>query len=56
MNSIERYRRFAAECLKLAQSASNEGDKVLLLHMAETWRRLAELSENSMAVRDDEDN
>jgi hypothetical protein len=55
MNSIERYRRYAADCLKMVQSASNDGDKARLLQMAETWRHLAELAE-AKAARDDEDN
>jgi hypothetical protein len=53
MNSIERYRRYAADCIKMAQSASSDGDKAHLLQMAETWRHLAELAE--AAAPDDED-
>ena len=53
MNSIERYRRYAADCLKMVQSTTNDGDKARLLQMAETWRHLAELAE--AAARDDED-
>ena len=45
MSSAERFRRYASECLKLAQSATNDSDKALLLHMAESWRRLAERAE-----------
>jgi hypothetical protein len=55
MNSIERYRRYAADCLKIAQSATTDGDKARLLQMAETWRHLAELAEARVAARDDED-
>jgi len=51
MSSMDRYRRYAAECLKLAQ-ATHSGDKVLLLQMAETWRHLAELAEASVATDD----
>jgi hypothetical protein len=53
MNSIERYRRYAADCIKMARSAANDGDKARLLQMAETWRHLAELAEAK--ARDDED-
>jgi hypothetical protein len=53
MKSFERYRRYAAECLTIAQSARNDGDKALLLQMAETWRHLAKLAE--AAARDRED-
>ena len=54
MKLFERYRRYAADCLKMAQSAANDGDKARLLQMAETWRHLAELAE-AKAARDDED-
>ena len=55
MNSIERYRRYAADCIKMARSAANDGDKALLLQMAETWRHLAELAQAQAAARGDED-
>jgi hypothetical protein len=55
MKSFERYRRYAADCLKMAQSASNNGDKARLLQMAETWRHLAELAEPRASARDDQD-
>jgi hypothetical protein len=54
MKSFERYRRYAADCLKMAQSAANEGDKALLLQMAEAWRHLAELTEAQAAAKDDD--
>jgi hypothetical protein len=41
----DRYRLYGAECLRLAKLASNVGDRLLLLHMADAWRRLAERSE-----------
>ena len=41
--------------LKLSQSATNDGDKALLLQMAETWRHLAELAEARMTERDEDD-
>jgi hypothetical protein len=37
----EEFRRRGAECLRLAQLANNEADKLALLHMAEHYRRLA---------------
>jgi hypothetical protein len=55
MKSFERYRRYSAHCIKMAQSAANDGDKARLLQMAETWRHLAELAEAQAAVRKDED-
>jgi hypothetical protein len=35
------YRRYASECVRLAQIISNPTEKGVLLQMAETWRRLA---------------
>jgi len=44
MKSFERYRRYAADCLKMAQSVAKHAEKARLLQMAETWRHLAELA------------
>jgi len=54
MNLIERYRCYAVDCLKMAQSAANDGDKALLVQMAETWRQLAERAEAKADARDNE--
>ena len=42
MSLADQYRRYAAECVRVSQQASNQNDKLVLLQMAETWRRLAE--------------
>jgi len=39
------YRRYAAECVRLAQQVADSEDKARLLDMAETFRELAEKSE-----------
>jgi hypothetical protein len=39
------YRRFAAECLKLAQSADDETRRSLFLQMAQAWLALAQREE-----------
>jgi hypothetical protein len=41
-----RYKRYAAECLRLAQRTDDQKSKQILLEMAERWRVLAELREN----------
>jgi hypothetical protein len=56
MTSIERYRRYALECFKLAQAATTEGDKVLLLQMAETWREIAARAEAQIAQGENDRN
>jgi hypothetical protein len=42
MASAEAYRRYAAECVRVAQQTDSPSDKALLLGMAEMWIRLAE--------------
>jgi len=49
------YRRYAAECLRLAQIISNPTEKGVLLQMAETWRRLANEIESRNPSTDDEE-
>ena len=39
---VGHYQGMAAQCVRLAQVASNETNKVLLLEMAQAWARLAE--------------
>jgi len=41
-NTRQQYRERAAECRDLATRTRTESDRVMLLHMAETWDRLAE--------------
>jgi hypothetical protein len=38
----EEYRRFAAQCLKMAKDAGDPIAQATFLHMAEVWARLAE--------------
>jgi hypothetical protein len=45
------YRRYAAECLALAQRRKNADDKTRLLEMAALWLRMAE----SVEKHDDKD-
>jgi hypothetical protein len=56
MNLIERCRRYAIDCLKVARSATSDDQKSQLLQMAETWRQLAERAEAKADARDDEKN
>jgi hypothetical protein len=45
MSREGQYRRYAAECLRLANSTEDMREKVVLLQMAEQWRQLAERAE-----------
>ena len=50
MAKPEDYRRYAAECLRLAQVCRDRGEAAaLLLEMAERWRRLALEVENRVS-------
>jgi hypothetical protein len=50
MAKPEDYRRYAAECLRLAQGSRDRGEAAaLLLEMAERWRRLALEVENRVS-------
>ena len=48
----DRYRQFAAECVRVAQQTSNPQDKAMLLQMAETWLKLAEKAAKSDGKKD----
>ena len=54
MAKAEDYRRYAAECLRLAQQSQGQAEKTVLLQMAETWRRLAEQAEAHSAKGDED--
>lgn len=43
------YRKRAEECVQLAQSARAPQQRTMLLHIAETWLRLADDAEQSIA-------
>jgi hypothetical protein len=45
----ERYRSYAAECLRIAQDVSRPKEKLALLNMAQCWLALAE-----QAIKDSE--
>jgi hypothetical protein len=38
----DRYRQYAAECLRIARDARDADHKARLLQMADDWRRLAD--------------
>jgi hypothetical protein len=45
MSRSDEYRRFAAECLKMAQTAEEEKNRATFLQMARMWFALAEREE-----------
>jgi hypothetical protein len=44
MATAEEYDRYASECLRIAASASDERQRLLMLEMAQAWVRLAALA------------
>ncbi len=42
MSRSDEYRRFAAECLKLARTAEDEKNRAVFLQMARAWFALAQ--------------
>jgi hypothetical protein len=42
--SIANYRKYARECLELAEQPAAKHDRRMLLAIAETWLKLAELT------------
>jgi hypothetical protein len=53
MSSTEECRKYARQCVELAQTA-NASHRALLLGMAETWLRLAKEAEGEPKHRDDD--
>jgi hypothetical protein len=45
MNRSDEYRRFAAECVKIAQATEDRQRQVVFLKMAEVWLDLARKAE-----------
>ena len=46
MRRSEEYRRYAAECMKLASALHEPEARALMRHMAQVWVRLAQDAEN----------
>jgi hypothetical protein len=46
MGRLDEYRQFAAECLKMAQTAEVEQNRAIFLQMARVWFGLAEREES----------
>jgi hypothetical protein len=46
----EEYRRRAQECFDLARKISLERDRAVVLHMAQSWLRLAEQQETQEEI------
>ena len=49
MSRVDEYRRYAAECLRIAQETCDPEAKARLLNMAQKWRELGEKAEEAAA-------
>jgi hypothetical protein len=51
-NTEARYLAFGDECVRISQCAPNNAQRIMLLHIAETWLRLAQsVREESLSGR-----
>ena len=51
MSRVDEYRRYAAECLRIAQETSDPDAKARLLNMAQKWRELGKKAEGGRRER-----
>ena len=54
MRRPDEYRRFAAECLKMASDSENGRTRAIFLQMAQVWLRLADEKVEARSSREDE--
>src|SRR6266481_3704925 len=47
--AADEYRRLAAECLRIAEDVINSQSRNLLIHMSQSWLRLAHQYEHNLA-------
>jgi hypothetical protein len=48
--AAQRYKEYAAECLRIAQQTTDADQRVRLLEMADAWQRLAEAAANRKPI------
>jgi len=49
MGTENDHRRYAEQCVAMAQQSEDDSDKALWLTLAQSWVRLAEHAEHSLA-------
>lgn len=55
MASPEQYRRYAADCIRVAQQIQDRVDKATLLGMAKIWIGMAEKAEKAALASDNKE-
>ena len=48
--SVDKYRRHAVECLRIAEGVPDPRNRMLLIDMAQSWLVLAQQAENNPAT------
>ena len=48
--AVDEYRRNAIECLRIADETITARSRVLLIHMAEAWMRLADQAQKNLTT------
>jgi hypothetical protein len=48
--SVDKYRRHAVECLRIAEGVPDSVNRMLLIDMAQSWLLLAQQSEKNLAT------
>ena len=54
MRRPDEYRRFAAECLKMASDSESGQTRAIFLQMAQVWLRLADEKVDASSSREDQ--
>ena len=47
---VERYRSYAARCVRISRNVSDPAGKIMLLEMAQSWLKLAEQTGEAVAT------
>ena len=55
MTSAAQYRRYAADCVRVAQAIHDPADKAMLLQMAKIWIDMAEKAEKKGAKNNNDE-
>jgi hypothetical protein len=48
--SVDKYRRHAVECLRIAEGVPDAANRMLLIDMAQSWLLLAQQSEKNLTT------
>jgi hypothetical protein len=52
--SVDKYRRHAVECLRIAEGVPDQRNKMLLIDMAQSWLTLAQQADKNQPKKKEE--